>query len=64
MEKPTKKRIAKYDPVSMQKYRDSKAKTTSTIKIDLVNKDIADKFKNLAKELGLSQRELFEKTFK
>jgi hypothetical protein len=61
--KEVKKRIAKYDPVAQKKYRDNKKATTKKITIEGVCNESAEAFKKQCEALGLSQRELFEKTF-
>jgi len=59
----TKKRIAKYDPVAQKKYREAKKATTQKITIENVSNSSAEAFKKQCELMGLSQRELFEKTF-
>lgn len=59
-----KKRKSIYNPVAMKKYRDSKKEQTAKVTIEGVSKESFIAFKKQCEILGLSQRELFEKTFK
>lgn len=58
------KKKAIYDPVAMKKYRDSKKEQTAKVTIEGVSKESFLFFKKQCELLGLSQRELFENTFK